>query len=192
MSEKIFNETAVDTGVGAGTIKTEYVRVDDIINLIKEILDKVKGSLIVPGDDAGNAGLLDVLRQEYKDFASAHPIVLRWMVEARQYDERAFRIYAKNHVKSSYKDRGEFWRCQAEYLILLFKRLNPRADVKTIRKYRENVLESLKKDDVEFTAANEQADEEIKKNKDRAVMARKDRILKYLKYLKYLKSQSAD
>jgi hypothetical protein len=181
---KMYNETAINTGIGPGTVKSEYVRIEEVLSAIEEIRNKVNHSSIKVDDIKGNENLLKVLREEYKDFASAHPIVLRWMVEARQYDERAFKIYAKNHVKPSYKDRGEFWRCQAEYVILLFKRLNPRADIKTVRKYRESVLESLKKDDKEFTDANEAADKQVKEIKDRAIMARKDRIVKYLKYLK--------
>jgi|694.fasta_scaffold19636_5 hypothetical protein len=159
---RLFTDSEVDSNMGAGNIKTEYINIEIIINTIKEILNKVKCSEIDPKNSEENTKLLKILQEEYKDFSITHPVVLRWMVEARQYDEQAFRTYAKNHVKSTYKDRNEFWKCQGEYLILLFRRLNPKASVKAIRHYRDNVMGLLKKDNDEFDDANKKADEEIK------------------------------
>lgn len=189
--EELYNETDIKTELGAGTVKSEYVRIEVILAIIAEIRAKIRESGIDPEDKDGNEELLKTLRGEYKDFASSHAVVLRWMVEARQYDEKAFLMYARNHVKPSYKDRSEYWRCQAEYLVLLFKRLNPRRDLKSIHQYREAVLSSLKKDDKEFTAAKEEADKEMEKIKKRAVTARKDRIMRIIKMRQagYMQSQ---
>lgn len=159
---RLFTESEVDSNMGTGNIKTEYINIEIVINTIKEILNKVKRAEIEPKNAEENTKLLKILQDEYKDFSITHPVVLRWMVEARQYDEQAFRTYAKNHVKSTYKDRNEFWKCQGEYLILLFRRLNPKASVKAIRHYRDNVMGLLKKDNDEFDDANKKADEEIK------------------------------
>ena len=147
---RLFTESEVDSNMGTGNIKTEYINIEIVINTIKEILNKVKRAEIEPKNAEENTKLLKILQDEYKDFSITHPVVLRWMVEARQYDEQAFRTYAKNHVKSTYKDRNEFWKCQGEYLILLFRRLNPKASVKAIRHYRDNVMGLLKKDNDEF------------------------------------------
>ena len=159
---RLFTESEVDSNMGTDNIKTEYINIEIVINTIKEILNKVKRAEIEPKNAEENTKLLKILQDEYKDFSITHPVVLRWMVEARQYDEQAFRTYAKNHVKSTYKDRNEFWKCQGEYLILLFRRLNPKASVKAIRHYRDNVMGLLKKDNDEFDDANKKADEEIK------------------------------
>ena len=106
------------------------------------------------------------------------------MVEARQYDEQAFRTYAKNHVKSNYKDRNEFWKCQGEYLIILFRRLNPKASLNAIRSYREVVMVLLKKDNDDFDEANKQADEEIKVIKSKEHATRIDNLKILLSKLK--------
>ena len=190
-NEPLYNESEIKTKLGSGTVKSEYVRIEVVLAIIAEIRAKIKESGIDAEDKKGNEELLKTLRAEYKDFASSHAVVLRWMVEARQYDERAFLMYARNHVKPSYKDRGEYWRCQAEYLVLLFKRLNPRKDLKSIHQYRNAVLESLKKDDKEFTAAKEEADKKMEEIKQRAVTARKDRLMKLikLKQAAFLKNQ---
>jgi hypothetical protein len=173
---RLFTDSEVDSNMGAGNIKTEYINIEIIINTIKEILNKVKCSEIDPKNSEENTKLLKILQEEYKDFSITHPVVLRWMVEARQYDEQAFRTYAKNHVKSTYKDRNEFWKCQGEYLILLFRRLNPKASVKAIRHYRDNVMGLLKKDNDEFDDANKKADEEIKIIKAKEHAARIDNL----------------
>ena len=173
---RLFTESEVDSNMGTGNIKTEYINIEIVINTIKEILNKVKRAEIEPKNAEENTKLLKILQDEYKDFSITHPVVLRWMVEARQYDEQAFRTYAKNHVKSTYKDRNEFWKCQGEYLILLFRRLNPKASVKAIRHYRDNVMGLLKKDNDEFDDANKKADEEIKVIKSKEHVARVDNL----------------
>ena len=173
---RLYKESEFNSNMGAGNLKTEYINIEIVINTIKEILNKVKCSEIDPKNSEENTKLLKILQNEYKDFSTTHPVVLRWMVEARQYDEQAFRTYARNHVKSTYKDRNEFWKCQGEYLILLFRRLNPKASVKAVRNYRDNVMGLLKKDNDEFDDANKKADEEIKIIKAKEHAARIDNL----------------
>jgi hypothetical protein len=167
-----------------GSIKVKYVKTSAVLNEIKDIRTKINASGIEPDDKEGNAGLLKRLRDEHKDFSTSHTVVLRWMVEMRQYDERAFLTYAKNHVKGNYKDRKEFWEAQAEYLVLLFKRLNPRVGIKTVYQYRKNVFESIKKDDEEFMSAKEEAKNIVAEIKKKTITARKDRIIKLLELRK--------
>lgn len=181
---RIFKDSNFSSNMGTGNVKTEYINIEVVINLIKEILNKVKRSEIDPNNSEENTKLLKILQDEYKDFSTAHPVVLRWMVEARQYDEQAFRTYAKNHVKSNYKDRNEFWKCQGEYLIILFRRLNPKASLNAIRSYREGVMGLLKKDNDDFDEANKQADEEIKIIKSKEHATRIDNLKILLSKLK--------
>jgi len=172
----LFKNSNISSKLGNGNIKTEYINIETVINTIKEILNKVKRSEIDPKNSEENTKLLKILQTEYKDFALTHPVILRWMVEARQYDEQAFRTYAKNHVKSTYKDRNEFWKCQGEYLILLFRRLNPKVSIKAVKSYRDGVMKLLKKDNDDFDDANKKADEEIKAIKSKEHVARVDNL----------------
>ena len=172
----LFKNSPINSNMGDGNIKTEYINIETVINTIKEILNKVKRSEIDPANSEENTKLLKILQTEYKDFSLTHPVVLRWIVEARQYDEQAFRTYAKNHVKSTYKDRNEFWKCQGEYLILLFRRLNPKVSIKAVKSYRDGVMKLLKKDNDDFDDANKKADEEIKVIKSKEHVARVDNL----------------
>jgi hypothetical protein len=173
---RIFTDSKFNSNMGSGNVKTEYVDIGVVINTINEIRNKVKCSEIDPKNSEENTKLLKILQDEYKDFSTMHPVVLRWIVEARQYDEQAFRTYAKNHVKANYVDRNDFWRCQGEYLILLFRRLNPKASLKSIRIYRDGVMKLLKKDNDDFDDANKKADEEIKIIKSKGHAARIDNL----------------
>ena len=173
---RIFTDSKFNSNMGSGNVKTEYVDIEVVINTINEIRNKVKCSEIDPKNSEENTKLLKILQDEYKDFSTMHPVVLRWIVEARQYDEQAFRTYAKNHVKANYVDRNDFWRCQGEYLILLFRRLNPKASLKSIRIYRDGVMKLLKKDNDDFDDANKKADEEIKIIKSKGHAARIDNL----------------
>ena len=181
---RLFKDSTFNSNMGSGNVQTEYINIDIVINTIKEILNKVKRSEIDPSNSVENTKLLKILQDEYKDFSTAHPVVLRWLVEARQYDEQAFRTYARNHVKSNYKDRNEFWKCQGEYLILLFRRLNPKASLNAIRSYRDGVMGLLKKDNDEFDDANKKADEEIKVIKSKEHATRIDNLKILLSQLK--------
>ena len=161
-------------GGGTGDITTGTETVARVKELAEQIWKEVKRSGVPPDDDEGNDRLLTKLQKKHKDFAMSFPIAFRWMVEAREYNSAAFEKYLKNHVKAMYKDRGEFMEAQAEYLILLYKARRPRAGAKELQGYREMITKSLKKDDDTFTAAWEEAKEEVKRldaERRRRVMA---------------------
>jgi hypothetical protein len=188
MAEKrnvIYSETdVVSTGIGSGTVKSDYIKIDDVVETINEIRRKIKESGISPEDDDGNKKLLKRLQSEYTDFSAMHTVVLRWMVQARQYDEHAFRVYASKHVQASYESRKEYWKTQVEYLVILFKRLHPKASLQTVRNYRASVTESIKEDDKVFIKSKKEADEFIETNKEKSNNLRREKIIKILETIR--------
>lgn len=165
-------------------IRANTITIDELLQVVNEIRQKIKSADIDKDNTDENDNLLKRLQNEYKDFNTIHPLVLRWMVQTGDYDERAFKHYATNHVKAHYKTRIDFLNAQAEYLYALFKRNNPRAPIKHFQLYQKNIKKLLKKDDTDFKNANKEADEEIEKTRQKVKNNLKLSILKYIKSMK--------
>ena len=99
----------------------------------------------------GASPLLLQMREENPQFAETFPVPLKWMVEAGQYDAKAFERYLRaGHVRATYKDRQPM-EAQSNS-IYLFKARNPEPR-RLSGRYRDTVAKALKDDDRDFTAA---------------------------------------
>lgn len=175
----------VDLGGGAaGTVGAAAETLARVLDMAAEIWAAVRRSGVGADDDEGNNALMKRLQAEYKDFAISYPIPFRWMVQAREYDARAFEKFLRDHVKVMYRDRKEFMAAQGEYLLLLYKTRHPRAGERQLARYREAVTKSLQEDDDTFTAAREEAEEAVKRLDEAVDLDRRQRIAAYLKHLK--------
>lgn len=137
---------------------------DTLVVLAKEINARVRESGVAAGDAAGNERLLQRLQVEYRDFLSSFPLVLRWMVQMRQFSEKAFRQYLAKHAaahQQGMRSLGEFNELQAEYLVLLERERVPREPSKYFAQYRENVVRALKDEAERFQALRAEAAAEI-------------------------------
>lgn len=104
--------------------------------------------------DKKSEKLLQRYRREHPDFARSFPVVLRWMVAAREYDAEIFAKWALQNIKPTYKDRHEFLEVQGKYIIDL------RAGKERLRGKRRDalkrsVLDSLAREEAQFTAAKD-------------------------------------
>jgi hypothetical protein len=98
--------------------------------------------------------LLQRYRRAHPEFARSFPVVLRWMVAAREYDAGVFAKWAVQNIKPTYKDRHEFLEVQGKYIIDL------RAGKERLRGARRDalkrsVLDSLAREEAQFTAAKD-------------------------------------
>jgi hypothetical protein len=106
------------------------------------------------------------------------------MVQTREYAPAAFEEFLKNHVQMMYKDRKEFMKTQAEYLVILYKTRHPRASARQLTQYRDALQKSLQEDDEDFAKAREEAEEEVKRMDKDADDDRRQRIVAYLEGLR--------
>lgn len=178
-------EVTVDLGGGAtGTVSAPTRPLDAVMAVAAELWDAVRRAGVAPADAAGADALMARLQKEYHDFATSYPIPFRWMVQAREYEPRAFEKFLREHVKVMYKDRKEFMAAQGEYLVILYKTRHPRAGGGQLARYREAVAKSLQKDDEVFAAAREKADAEVKRLDAEVDAARRQRLAAHLRALK--------
>lgn len=132
---------------GANVRYEKEVTIDDIVNEANAIYRKCK-KLWPTGADADNLDLLSKvhqdMRSEHPQFASAYPIVLRYMCELKEYRQRALKKYL-NHLKHHpWTTEDKFLESQAMYVTLLYKETHPRYDEQKARNLFDNTVRLLK------------------------------------------------
>lgn len=176
------------SNVSHGGVRVEKAKVsaaqevpaDKIVEIARSIWREIRDSDVAADDDAGNDRLLKDLRERYPDFAVSFPVPFRWMVQAREFDAKAFETYLKTRVKGLYKDRKEFLAAQAEYLVLLYRARHPRIGPRQLARYREAVVKSLEEDDEAFVKAQKEAEEEVARLDGEVDKDRRQRVYDYL------------
>lgn len=137
---------------------------DALVELAESINARVRGSGVAPGDAAGNERLLQALQAEYRDFLSSFPLVLRWMVQMRQFSAKAFRLYLAKHAAAHQKGMrslDEFNELQAEYLVLLERERCPRAPARYFSEFRASTVRALQAEAERFQELRAEAAGEI-------------------------------
>ena len=183
--QQVHGSVQVDLGGGAsGRVGVQREALGRVMALAAKIWAEVRRSGVAPDDDAGNDALLAELRTAYKDFAVSYPVPFRWMVQAREYEPRAFESYLREHVKPMYADRKEFLAAQGAYLVQLYRARHPRAGSRQLGRYREAVEKSLAQDDEAFAAAHAEAEEEVRRMDAENDAERRQRLWAHLRRLK--------
>lgn len=60
-------------------------------------------------------------QKAYPTFNRQHPMIMRYMIDGRHYNNRAFRLYLEKVTKTKAGDPDEFMKRQADYVIFLWK-----------------------------------------------------------------------
>lgn len=165
---------------------------EQIAEIVKQgavIYSEVKESKIEPMDHDGNEALLKRLQDSHKDFNTSFPLVLRWMVQIRQFDEKVFtqflNFYKKNaggpNAMSVFPTREKFLEVQAEYLVLMYRATHPRLTGDEIRTYRKNIVDQLMKEDKEFLDTHAEVEKERKALEEEANKRRRAALYEFLR-----------
>ena len=153
---------------------------DELVRLGKQIWGEIKQSRVKKDDDRGNDELLAKLQNKYTDFNQSFPIVLRWMVQRRQFEDSAFHKFLLKHAHAKLDTRESFLELQGEYLVLLYCATNPRYDNGFIKKYRASIVKQLIDEDKEFTETQKQVDAEFEKKAKEFDADRRKRLHEFL------------
>jgi hypothetical protein len=164
----------------ARTFSAKNATPDDIIKIANTIWSKVVSSGIKSDDDAGNDKLFESLHEEYKDFGTSFPLVLRWMVQARQYKPKALKLYLLKHASTELNSREDFLNLQAEYLVMLFREQQVHPTEAAINLYRTQVREFLLKEDKEFVEIQKQVEADLEAAEKKANLERRLELYKHL------------
>jgi hypothetical protein len=162
---------------------------EQIVEIGKRIWAAISSSGVDLADDKGNERLLDRLQTEYKDFATSFPLVLRWAVQLRQFDPRAFHKYLLKHAAAQLRNQRDFLELQAEYLVLLYREQTPHADETKVRRYRDSVVAQLVEEEEQFKKIQEEAVREVAQRDAAVDQDRRQRLYERLLAQKVAREQ---
>ncbi len=137
---------------------------DELVAMANSIFAEVKASGVSIEDEEGTDRLLQNLQTKYKDFLDSFPLVLRWMVQLRQYHAAPFRTYLSVYasaMNAGIRTRHEYNELQAKYLVLLERKLNPKQNNVALQAYRQRIVAMLDKEAEEFEKIQQEAAREI-------------------------------
>ncbi|MFA6165759.1 MAG: hypothetical protein WC700_04025 [Gemmatimonadaceae bacterium] len=157
-----FSDVPVTTSVRSSQTATP----EQLVEMGRAIWKEVNDAQIAKDDAQRNDELLAALQQKHKDFVTSFPLVLRWMVQMRQFHPEAFRKYLLKHATAQLSTREAFLELQVEYLVLLYRELHPdHPDENYVRKYRESLIRSLMEEDKAFIKIQEDVEAEMSRKK---------------------------
>jgi len=143
------------------TFSSKNASPDELVALANDIWKKITSSGVSPGDEAGSDKLLETLQKEFGDFNASFPLVLRWMVQLRRYQPKAFRKFLLKYAAAKLNSREDFLRLQAEYPVFLYRAENKHPPESAVNKYRELVVKQLLDEDREFLEVQKQVEKEL-------------------------------
>lgn len=168
---------------------------DELVSMANAIFAEVKASGVSVEDDAGSDRLLQDLQKKYKDFLDSFPLVLRWMVQLRQYHSSAFRTYLSVYasaMNAGIRTRHDYNVLQAKYLVLLERKLNPKQNNVALQAYRQKIVDMLDKEAEEFEKIQQEAAREIEASDVAEDRGRRELLYTMLFQQKLNKADGAD
>ena len=162
----IYSEINVDSKVKAKLPKCssedKAAQIEEISLTAKNIWKKIIEYYLKNKTNEGQIELLSQLQNEYKEFFLSFPLVLRWMVEMKQFKINVFKEYLDKFISTEIGSKTEFLKLQGYYLVMLFKEFNKSASKEDIENYEREINDYLMIEDESFKEMEEEAKEEIK------------------------------
>jgi hypothetical protein len=132
---------------------------DDIWGNFKERLKTDPGFRNMNPDDQ-----LNFYQKNYNRFTMAFPIVLRYMIQLRQFNKKAFAKFVKKMMANPYRSELEYCERQADYVKYLFMELSPSHNMKEAHAIWKQTYDMLAKEVEVFKKAEERVKEKLEKN----------------------------
>lgn len=143
----------------AGEVKDKSKWIEHQVNHSKKIWNEVKNAFEnVDFLELDDFHRLKFFQNKYTRFNRQHPIPLRYMLDHRLYNEKAFMRYMEKVAESKPGDTEEFLNRQADYAVLMYKQTD-----KWTQKYAasvwKNTYEIIKKETDTFKEMQDTAEE---------------------------------
>ena len=169
-----------DIPVQASVSSAQRASPEQLADLAQQIWGEIGKSGVAPQDTRGNDKLLEELQGRHKDFSTSFPVVLRWMVQTRQFHREAFRKYLLKHATLKLNSREEFLRLQAEYLVILHRETHKHVNEAALKAYRDGIVKQLLDEDKQFVQIQKDVDTDEAKKEAERDQERRDALRDYL------------
>ena len=161
-------------------VGTGSASLPEITNIAKKIWKKALEAKIETLTTVQCDKLLDDLQNEFKDFSQTFPLVLRWMIQMKQFNLTIFKSYLAKFSLAKVGSREEYLDLQAEYLVMMFRQNNLHPDEKKVQAYRKQLIESLIEEDKAFKDIQKEVEDQMKAEEKEINEERKQKIYKML------------
>ena len=161
---------------------TEEKKIEKILDVSKTIWKQIIKYYVDnnAANEVNTELLLSNLQIEYSDFFKSFPLILRWMVQMKQFKIKTFKEYLKIFINKKISSKIEFLKLQGEYIVMLYKELNPLCTKEQLSKYEDDINSFLIKEDDDFKQIEEEAKKEIEMQEKNMSEERKRKIYNML------------
>lgn len=127
--------------------------------------------------------------ENHREFAQIYMLPLRSIVYENQFYSDVMRQYCTYLTKNPWNSREEFLDRQAHYLVLMYRKNNPRFGSSDVARYREHVLKLLNQEDSSMKKYEKECKATVEKELEELILDRRKRI--YDKLVQIKKAQEA-
>lgn len=113
---------------------------------------------------------------KHHDFASIYMLPLRTIVYTNEYFDDVMERYVNHLTKNPWNSRRDFLERQADYLIFLYRKKNPRHGSRDVARYKESVIKQLVEEDEKMMVYEKEVKETVEAEFDQIVEDRRARI----------------
>ena len=159
---------------------TGEASLDEITSIAKKIWKRALEAKIETLTETQCDKLLDDLQTEFKDFSQTFPLVLRWMIQMKQFNLTIFKSYLAKFSLAKVGSREEYLDLQAEYLVMMFRHNSHHPDEKKVQAYRKQLIESLIEEDKAFKDIQKEVEEQMKSEEEEINKEKKMKLYKIL------------
>jgi DNA-binding MltR family transcriptional regulator len=114
--------------------------------------------------DMDDDSRLEFYQKKHNVFTMAFPIVLRYMVQLRQYHKKAFVKFVKKMTSNPYRSELEYCERQADYVKYLYMELTPRYTMPEAQDIWKQTYDILVKEVDVFKKAEETVKQKLEIN----------------------------
>lgn len=107
---------------------------------------------------------LEFYQKNYNRFTMAFPIVLRYMIQLRKFNKKAFAKFVKKMMANPYRSELEYCERQADYVKYLFMETSHSHNMKEAQAIWKQTYDMLVKEVEVFKEAEEKVKNKLEKN----------------------------
>ncbi len=168
------------------TSDNKEVQIEEIAKTAKAIWKKIIEYYL---KNNNSEELLNNLQSEYNEFFLSFPLVLRWMVEMKQFKIKVFKAYLDKFINAEINSKTEFLKLQGDYLVMLFADLNSSISKEKLAQYEEEITNYLLVEDETFKNMEEEAKEEIQQETEKMSKEKKEALYNLILKKKAMQQQ---
>jgi hypothetical protein len=136
--------------------------VKDVEDIWEDLRYKLKNDVVFNTLDVDKQ--LEFYQKKNHQFTMTFPIVLRYMVQLRQYNRKAFIKFVKKLTSNPYRSELEYCERQADYVKYLYMELNPKYNMKEVQSIWQQAYDMLAKEVEVFKKAEDNVKQKLEKN----------------------------